>query len=296
MFLSAPLIAWFYDAPELTAAIRVMSLVLIVSGIKNVQQAYVSRNMLFKRFFFATLIGTVTAAVVGIAMAYLGMGLWAIIAQNLINITIDTCVLWITVKWRPKKCFSFQRLKELYSFGWKLFASSLMEVIYLKLRGLIIGKKYSKEDLAFYTYGEYFDEFINTAVSSGLEYSRTVQSTYGFALPSDFMKWHPTCHQSEADKLVDRFFENGEIDTYYLVAPNFKEDLNYRLILLIDTDKVDSEIKWEDGGGIDFPHIYGLLNKDAIIGVYNHIWNNERIWLPNEELKEYAKDGFERKI
>ena len=92
------------------------------------------------------------------------------------------------------------------------------------------------------------------------------------------------------------FIHCSDLDTYYLVAPNFKEDLNYRLILLIDTDKVDSEIKWEDGGGIDFPHIYGLLNKDAIIGVYNHIWNNERIWLPNEELKEYAKDGFERKI
>ena len=169
MFFSAPLIAWFYEAPELTAAIRVMSLVLVVSGMKNVQQAYVSRNMLFKRFFFATLIGTVTAAVIGIAMAYFGFGLWAIIAQNLINVTIDTCVLWLTVKWRPKKCFSFQRLKQLYSFGWKLFASSLMEVIYLKLRGLIIGKKYSKEDLAFYTYGEYFPQFITSILNSSID-------------------------------------------------------------------------------------------------------------------------------
>ena len=92
------------------------------------------------------------------------------------------------------------------------------------------------------------------------------------------------------------FIHCSDLDTYYLVAPNFKEDLNYRLILLIDTDKVDSEIKWEDGGGIDFPHIYGLLNKNAIIGIYNHMWNDERIWIPNTELEEYAKDGFERKI
>ena len=92
------------------------------------------------------------------------------------------------------------------------------------------------------------------------------------------------------------FIHCSDLDTYYLVAPNFKEDLNDRLILLIDTDKVDSEIKWEDGGGIDFPHIYGLLKKDAIVGVYNHIWNKERVWLPNEELKEYAQNGFERKI
>ena len=169
MFFAAPLIAWFYKAPELTSAIRVMSLVLVVSGLKNVQQAYVSKNMLFKRFFFATLIGTVTAAVIGIAMAYFGFGLWAIIAQNLINVTIDTCILWITVKWRPKKAFSFQRLKQLYSFGWKLFASSLMEVIYLKLRGLIIGRKYSKEDLAYYTYGEYFPQFITSILNSSID-------------------------------------------------------------------------------------------------------------------------------
>ena len=169
MFFAAPLIAWFYKAPELTSAIRVMSLVLVVSGLKNVQQAYVSKNMLFKRFFFATLIGTLTAAVIGIAMAYFGFGLWAIIAQNLINVTIDTCILWITVKWRPKRAFSFQRLKQLYSFGWKLFASSLMEVIYLKLRGLIIGKKYSKEDLAYYTYGEYFPQFITSILNSSID-------------------------------------------------------------------------------------------------------------------------------
>ncbi len=169
MFFAAPLIAWFYKAPELTSAIRVMSLVLVVSGLKNVQQAYVSKNMLFKRFFFATLIGTLTAAVIGIAMAYFGFGLRAIIAQNLINVTIDTCILWITVKWRPKKAFSFQRLKQLYSFGWKLFASSLMEVIYLKLRGLIIGRKYSKEDLAYYTYGEYFPQFITSILNSSID-------------------------------------------------------------------------------------------------------------------------------
>ena len=169
MFFSAPLIAHFFGKPELISVIRVMSLVLIVSGLKNVQQAYVSRNMLFKRFFFATLIGTVTAAVVGIAMAYNGMGLWAIVAQNLVNVTVDTMVLWLTIKWRPKRCFSFQRLKYLYSYGWKLFASSLLEVIYLKLRGLIIGKKYSEESLAYYTYGEYFPQFITSILNSSID-------------------------------------------------------------------------------------------------------------------------------
>lgn len=92
------------------------------------------------------------------------------------------------------------------------------------------------------------------------------------------------------------FIHCSDLDTYYLVAPNFKEDLSDRLVLLIDTDKVDCEIKWEDGGGIDFPHIYGLLDKNAIVGVFNHLWNDDRIWVPNDELKEYALNGFERKI
>ena len=92
------------------------------------------------------------------------------------------------------------------------------------------------------------------------------------------------------------FIHCSDLDTYYLVAPNFKEDLEDRLILLIDTDKVDSEIKWENGGSVDYPHIYGLLNKDAIVGVFNHLWSAERVWIPNKELTKYATCGFKRKI
>ncbi|MBE6994432.1 MAG: DUF952 domain-containing protein [Ruminococcaceae bacterium] len=92
------------------------------------------------------------------------------------------------------------------------------------------------------------------------------------------------------------FIHCSDLDTYYLVAPNFKEDPNDRLILLIDTDQADAEIKWEDGGRIDFPHIYGLLDQNAIIGVYDHVWSDDRTWVPNHELKEYAENGFERKI
>ena len=169
LFFTAPLISLFYEKPYLTPVIKFMSLVLLASGMKNVQQAYVSRNMLFKRFFLATLAGTVIAAVVGIVMAYNGLGLWALAAQNLVNITIDTTILWITVKWRPKKCFSFERLKQLYSFGWKLFASSMMEVIYLKLRNLIIGKRYSSESLAYYNNGEYFPQFISSILNSSID-------------------------------------------------------------------------------------------------------------------------------
>ena len=169
MLLIAPFIAEFYKMPELTLIIRVLSLILIISGVKNVQQAYVSRNMLFKRFFFSTLGGTIGAAVVGIAMAYMGYGVWALVSQMLFNAAVDTTILWITVKWRPKKTFSWERLKGLFSFGWKLLASSLIDTVYKDLTQLIIGKKYSSFDLAFYNKGDQFPKLIVTNINASID-------------------------------------------------------------------------------------------------------------------------------
>lgn len=172
MFFIAPVIAVFYETPELTPVIRVLSLILIISGVKNVQQAYVSRNMLFKRFFFSTLGGTIGAAVVGIIMAYNGFGVWAIVAQMLMNAAIDTTILWITVKWRPKRMFSLSRIKILFSYGWKLLVSSLIDTVYTELRQLVIGKIYTKDDLSQYNRADQFPRLIvaniNTSIDSVL--------------------------------------------------------------------------------------------------------------------------------
>lgn len=169
MFFAAPFIASFYRMPELTAIVRVLSFVVVISGVKNVQQTYVSRHLMFKRFFFSTLGGTIGAAVIGIAMAYLGFGVWALVAQMLFNAAVDTTILWITVKWRPKKMFSFQRLKSLFSYGWKLLASSLIDTVYNDLRQLIIGKKYSSGDLAYYNQGKKFPQLIVTNINTSID-------------------------------------------------------------------------------------------------------------------------------
>lgn len=172
MFLAAPFIAKFYNDLSLTPIIRVISLTIIISGVKGIQQSYVSKNMLFKRFFYSTLGGTVFSAVLGIGMAWAGAGVWAIVAQQLSNTAIDTLILWITVKWRPKKMFSWKRLKSLLSFGWKMLVSSLLETIYTNIRSLIIGKMYSSSDLAFYNQGDKLPNVIvnniNTSIDSVL--------------------------------------------------------------------------------------------------------------------------------
>ena len=170
LFFTAPLIEMFFNSPSLSPVIRVMGLFVIISGLKNIQQAYVSKYMLFKKFFFATLIGTIIAAGLGILLAYLGFGVWALVVQYLANTLIDTTILWFTVKWRPKRMFSLERLKALFSFGWKLLVSDLVYNGYTELRQLLIGKFYTPADLAFYNQGYKFPHLIsyniNTSINS----------------------------------------------------------------------------------------------------------------------------------
>jgi len=169
MFFIAPFIANFYNNSDLTILIRVVSLTLLISGVKNVQQAYVSRHMMFKKFFFSTLGGTIAAGAVGIFMAYKGYGVWALVAQYLVNALIDTIVLWIVVKWRPEWKFSFKRLKSLFSYGWKLLVSKLFDKAMTEVRSLIIGKKYSSSDLAYYNRGETYPNMLISNVDTALD-------------------------------------------------------------------------------------------------------------------------------
>ena len=169
LFICSPWIAYFYKDATLTPVIRVLGLTIVISGVKNIQQAYVSKTMQFKRFFFSTLGGTIGAAVIGIWMAYKGFGVWALVAQQIFNAMVDTLILWITVKWRPKKEFSFERLKGLFSYGWKLLASSLLDTVYNNIRQLIIGRMYTPSDLAFYNRGKQFPDLIITNINTSID-------------------------------------------------------------------------------------------------------------------------------
>lgn len=169
LFVASPFIARFYGNDNLTSVIRVIGLTIVVSGVKGIQQSYVSRNMMFKRFFFSTLGGTIFSAILGIGMAYAGAGVWALVAQQLSNTMMDTLILWITVKWRPKLQFSWNRLKGLLNYGWKLLVSALLDTVYNNLRSLIIGKIYTSSDLAYYNQGDKFPNVIVTNINTSID-------------------------------------------------------------------------------------------------------------------------------
>ncbi len=168
-FFGAPIVADFYGNPELTPIMRVLALTLIISGPRNVQQAYVSRTMQFRRFFWATLSGTVTSGIVGIIMAMMGFGVWALVVQQVLNVGVATIVLWVTVRWRPILAFSFSRLRGLVSFGWKLLAAGIIDVVYNNIRQLFIGKLYSETDLAFFNRGQQVPTLVVVNVNTSLD-------------------------------------------------------------------------------------------------------------------------------
>ena len=169
MYFASPLIGAFYHNEQIVPVLRVLSLRLIVSAVNNVQHAYVSKHMLFKKFFWSTLFGTLLSAVVGVAMAYKGFGVWALVGQYLTNSVVDMIVIFVTIPWKPKALFSFQRLHSMLSFSWKILVNALFDTAYSQIRALVIGRKYSAEDLAYYNKGQQFPSIIENNINMSVE-------------------------------------------------------------------------------------------------------------------------------
>ena len=172
LYLLAPFLAKFYGISLLKPVLRVFGIKLFLSAFKSIQAAYVSRKMDFKKFFYASLIGTIASAFVGISMAYLGFGVWALVAQYLSDTFIDVIILSFTIGWSPKLEFSVENAKPLIRYGWKISVSTLLATIFNQLNSFIIGKRYSSVDLAYYSQGKKFPDVIsynfNITVSSVL--------------------------------------------------------------------------------------------------------------------------------
>ena len=133
--------------------IKVLGFRLPVGAFNTVQHAFIKKYMLFKRFFWATLFGTLISGVVAVVMAYKGYGVWALVEQHLGNTIIDTIIVGIFVEWKPKFVFSLRKLKRIVNYGWKLLVVGLVDTGYAHLRDLVVGKKYSSSDLAYYSKG-----------------------------------------------------------------------------------------------------------------------------------------------
>lgn len=156
LFLLAPYIAFLMHTPELVPVLRVLGLRLPISAMNSIQQAYVSQQMIFKKFFFSTLSGTISSGVVGLVMAYSGYGVWALVGQNIVMVIVNTAALHFLIPWRPTLFFSKRVFQSLYGFSWRIMLTSFIGTFFEQLRSFLIGRYYKTADLAFANRGEQF--------------------------------------------------------------------------------------------------------------------------------------------
>ncbi|MBR5529845.1 MAG: lipopolysaccharide biosynthesis protein [Oscillospiraceae bacterium] len=169
IFCTAPWIAKLYKMPDIVAPLRVLALMLLPGAFNSVQLAKVSREMNFRKVFISNVAAILVAGGVGIALAALGAGLWALVAQTMLNVFVACVVMFFTVKWCPRLVCSLQRVKVLFAFGWKILVSGLINTLYQDIRSLVIGVKYDAGTLGYYNKGKSFPQFIINAISGTVQ-------------------------------------------------------------------------------------------------------------------------------
>lgn len=169
IFFASPLIASFYEMPEIVAPFRVLALMLFPGAFNSVQTAKVSKEINFKSVFISKIGAIVVAGVAGIIIALNGGGLWALVVQSLLNLVVSCIVMLFTVRFIPRFVCNIRRVAVLFSFGWKLLVSGLIDTLYQDLRSLVIGKKYDSSTLGYYNRGKQFPQLIMNAVNASVQ-------------------------------------------------------------------------------------------------------------------------------
>ena len=164
LFSFAPLIAHFYNEENLVALLRILSLNVIFGSFGAVHNAILTRELEFRKSFYRNGAGVLAQGVVGIAAAILGCGAWALVYSKVANAVIGTIVVVITVKWKPKRRFSVERVKQLFGFSSKMLVNNLLNTIFNNINSLIIGHYYTSSDLGYYQRGQQMPQVPMTAI------------------------------------------------------------------------------------------------------------------------------------
>lgn len=159
LFFSAPLIAEFYNEPRLDLVTKIVGVNILLSALIVVPRAKLSVEIDFKSQTKASMTAVTISGVVGIIMAYNDYGVWALVAQGLLNNAVNASILWFYSKWFPRLEFSIESFKKLFTFGSKLLFSGLLDTVFRNLYQLVIGKKFSSTDLGYYSRANQLAEF-----------------------------------------------------------------------------------------------------------------------------------------
>lgn len=169
VFVLAPTISTFYVMPGLTWPLRVLSALFIVNALNSVQVARVTRDLEMAKVFRSTMTASATSAILGIGSALAGVGLWALVIQQLSYQVVSCVVLFSQVEWRPRAVFRVDRAWRLLGFGWRLLASGLMEQGYQSLSDLIVGKRFSASSLGLVSQGKRYPMAVGNMLDGAIQ-------------------------------------------------------------------------------------------------------------------------------
>ena len=166
LYFCSPLIAHFFDNPQLTSLTRVVGLNFVIGALVSVHRTRLTVLLQFKKQSLITLISSVVAAVVSIFFAYKGIGVWALVMLTLINISLQTILFYVTIKWHPSLVFSKSAFKSLFSYSSKLLGASLIHLLYRNIYPIVIGKKFSPTELGYFNRADTFAMYPSTVIGS----------------------------------------------------------------------------------------------------------------------------------
>lgn len=169
LFAAAPLIEGYAAAGKIAWPMRALGLVFLLNALDSVQIAIVQRSLQLHKVFRATISAVLVSGAVGIALAMLPAGLWALVAQQLCYALVNCAVMAVQVAWRPRPVFRAHRARELRSFGWKILAAALLEQLYQGVSDLIVGKKYTPAALGFVSQGKKYPQALGTVLDGAIQ-------------------------------------------------------------------------------------------------------------------------------
>ena len=169
VFLASPLIADFFGREELIWLTRVSSLIMIIGALAIVQQTRLTKRIDFKTQTKITLTASITSGVIGITMAFLDFGVWALVAQMLSAQVLRTVLLWVYNHWIPSLRFNRNSFHELFGFGWKMMVSSVIDNVWQQLYQVVVGKYYSPATLGQYTRAKQFSQMFSSNLTGVIQ-------------------------------------------------------------------------------------------------------------------------------
>jgi len=169
LFFAAPLIAGFFNEPQLTKLVKVLASVLVIDAFTIIQRTKLTKRIDFKLQTKISVIADIVSGVAGIAMAYTGFGVWSLVARQIIQRALNALLLWVWNRWIPLLVFSKESFKELFSFGSRLLVSGLIDTAYRNIYLLVIGKFFSAAELGYFTRSEQFQKLPSQNINAVIQ-------------------------------------------------------------------------------------------------------------------------------